>query len=151
MWANRIVSNTLEDPEQLLAHYANPRTHDGKQRDTLRASLDDVGIIASCTVNDTTGNMLDGHCRLEEYLTKGIKKVPVTHLNLTPEEELRALTYFDGIGAMAGYDQDILEGLLETIELNSEPLENLLSDIQGKAKPKKEKQAVTCPSCGHVF
>lgn len=129
MWKNNIVANTLESPDQLLAHYANPRTHDGKQRDTMRASLDELGIIAPCTVNDRTGNMIDGHMRTEEYLTAGVKEVPVIHLDLSEEDELKAIAYFDAVGTLAGYNTEKLEDLLQQIDFVSEPLENMLTDL----------------------
>lgn len=132
MWKNRIVGYTEESPDQLLAHYANPRTHDGKQRDAMRASLDELGIIAPCTVNDRSGNMIDGHMRCEEYITAGITKVPVNHLDLSEQEELKAIAFFDRIGALAGTNQENLEYLLENIELDNTPLENLLEDIREK-------------------
>lgn len=134
MWENRIVGYTEEAPDQLLAHYANPRTHDGKQRDAMRASLDELGIIAPCTVNDRSGNMIDGHMRCEEYISAGIKKVPVNHLDLSEQEELKAIAFFDRIGALAGTNQENLEYLLENIHLDNEPLENLLEDIRDKKK-----------------
>ena len=129
MWKNKIVANTLESPDQLLAHYANPRTHDGKQRDTMRASLDELGIIAPCTVNDRTGNMIDGHMRTEEYLTAGVKEVPVIHLDLSEEDELKAIAYFDAVGTLAGYNPEKLEDLLQQIDFVNEPLENMLTDL----------------------
>ena len=132
MWKNRIVGYTEEAPDQLLAHYANPRTHDGKQRDAMRASLDELGIIAPCTVNDRSGNMIDGHMRCEEYITAGITRVPVNHLDLSEQEELKAIAFFDRIGALAGTNQENLEYLLENIELDNAPLENLLEDIRDK-------------------
>lgn len=139
MWKNNIVANTVESPDQLLAHYANPRTHDGKQRDTMRASLDELGIIAPCTVNDRTGNMIDGHMRTEEYLTAGVKEVPVIHLDLSEEDELKAIAYFDAVGTLAGYNADKLEDLLEQIDFVSEPLENMLTDLlDKKIKPLPE-------------
>ena len=134
MWENRIVGYTEEAPDQLLAHYANPRTHDGKQRDAMRASLDELGIIAPCTVNDRSGNMIDGHMRCEEYISAGIKKVPVNHLDISEQEELKAIAFFDRIGALAGTNQENLEYLLENIHLDNDPLENLLEDIRDKKK-----------------
>lgn len=137
-WNNRIIAYTEEAPDQLLAHYANPRTHEGKQREAMRASLDELGIVAPCTVNDRSGNMIDGHMRTEEYITKEIKKIPVIHLDLSEEEELKAIAYFDAVGTLAGYDAERLEGLLEQIDYNPEPLENMLTDIAkevGISKP----------------
>lgn len=132
-WKNKVVGHTLEAPDQLLAHYANARTHEAEQRDAMRASLDELGIIASVIVNDRTGNMIDGHMRTEEFLTAGIKEVPVEHVDLTPEEELKAIAFFDAVGKLAGVSRERIEYLIENIELDSEPLEKLLTDLAKEA------------------
>lgn len=167
MWKNNIVGHTEEDPEQLLAHYANARTHDGQQRDAMRASLDRLGIIDSVKVNDRTGNVIDGHMRIEEYISKGIKKIPVEHVDLSEAEELEAIAYYDAVGTLAKYDPERLEDLLQQIDFDDEPLENLLtnlnptgtftsldfSDIEGNQNRQGTKKPITvnCPNCDHTF
>lgn len=168
MWKNKVVGHTLEDPEQLLAHYANAREHDGRQRDTMRASLDRLGIIDSVKVNDRTGNLIDGHMRIEEYISKGIKEIPVEHVDLTEAEELEALAYYDAITTLGKYDPERLEGLLQQIDFENEPLENLIETISienpaypdinfDDIKSTEDRQAnhkpiiATCPECNHQF
>jgi len=150
-WQNRIIGYKEEPPEQLLANPHNPRRHPAQQRETLRASLDTIGIIDEITVNQRTGRLIDGHARVEEYISAGIPLVPVKYVDLSEEEELKAIAIFDAISALADYDQESLESLLDTIELDSEPLESMLDDLTSKTKPKKEKKPIECPECGHVF
>jgi ParB-like chromosome segregation protein Spo0J len=143
----RIIGHGLENPEQLLAHPHNVNTHPNEQRDALRASLDRLGWISSIKVNQNTGHLIDGHARVEQAITDGTEEIPVEYLDLTEEEELEALAYFDAIGRLAGTNQENLEYILETIELDSEPLENLLD----KNKTKPEKKSRECPHCGKTI
>lgn len=145
-WNNRIVGYSEEAPEQLLAHYANTNNHTNEQREALKALLEDVGIVQNVLVNDTTGRLLDGHLRIEEALTEGQTKIPVTHVELTEEEETKILLFLDPIARLAYPNKENIELLLETIELDSEPLEALLETKE--TKPKQEKE---CPACGHRF
>lgn len=146
-WKNRIVGYTEEQPEQLLAHYANTNNHTNEQREALKALLEDVGIVQNVIVNDRTGRLVDGHLRIEEAITADLKKIPVTHIDVSEEEETKIILFLDPIARLAYPNQENIELLLETIELDNEPLEALLDKNK---KPKKEKKPFTCPECGYV-
>jgi ParB-like chromosome segregation protein Spo0J len=146
MWANRITRYSEQNPEQLLAHYANTNNHTNEQREALKALLGDVGIVQNIIVNDTTGRLLDGHARVEEALTEGQTKLPVTHVELTEEEETKILLFLDPIARLAYPNKENIELLLETVTLDSEPLENLLE----KNKKPKSKKVHVCPKCGYT-
>src|SRR5437899_2573778 len=76
-----------EDPAQLVANPSNWRTHPAAQRAALRGSLDTVGWVAQVMVNRTTGDVVDGHARLEEALSRREATVPVVYVELSAEEE----------------------------------------------------------------
>ena len=101
-WQSRIVGWDEVPPDQLLANPANYRRHPARQRDALRGSLDELGVVAPVIVNRTTGFVLDGHARVEEYLSAGIATVPVAYVELSEEQEKLALLMLDPISAMAG-------------------------------------------------
>ena len=124
-----------EDPEQLLANPRNARRHPGVQRDALRESLNKVGWIAPVIVNRSTGFVVDGHARVEEALSRGEPAVPVSYVELSPEEEAWVLATFDPIGAMADTDADALAGLLEEVQIDSQGLESMLSELAGQVEP----------------
>jgi hypothetical protein len=130
-WKNRIDGRiVLEAPDQLLANPLNARRHGGAQRDAIRSSLGQLGWIAPVIVNVTTGNLLDGHARVEEALTKGVPHVPVLYVELSEDEERLALATYDPIGAMADYDAEVLAMLVDAANVGDEdPLAALLGDL----------------------
>jgi hypothetical protein len=132
-WRNRIVGEiTYEDPEQLLGHHANARRHPGRQRDALESVLDEVGWVSTCIVNDTTGNVVDGHMRCEQAITAG-EQVPVLHVELTAAEELEVLATLDPIGAMAKYDRERLDDLVDSVRTDSAVLDEMLESMRTTA------------------
>jgi len=112
---SRIVSHGEEPPEQLLANPANWRSHPGRQRDAIRASLDEVGWVQSIIVNRTTGHVIDGHLRIEEAISAGAPAVPVAYVELSLAEERAVLATFDPIGAMATTSKERLAELLADV------------------------------------
>ena len=115
-WQSRIVGFSEIAPDQLLANPLNARDHPGIQRDMLRASLDAVGWVSPVLVNQRTGNLVDGHARIEEALTAGLTKVPVITIDVSEEDERLILATFDPIGAMAVTNQTVLDQLLDGID-----------------------------------
>jgi len=114
-WRNRIVGYGTLSPEECAkrAHDKNWRRHPEYQRRALRAVLGAVGWVDGALINRTTGNMIDGHLRVDEALKKKEEKIPVTYVELSPEEELQILATFDPIGSMARQDKSILDSLTE--------------------------------------
>jgi ParB-like chromosome segregation protein Spo0J len=133
-WESRIVGWDEVPPDQLLANPANFRRHPARQREALRGSLDELGVIAPVIVNRTTGFVLDGHARVEEYLTAGLARVPVAYVELSPEQERLALLALDPISALAVNDGRALQALLDEVETQSEGLAELLLDLQRQAQ-----------------
>jgi ParB-like chromosome segregation protein Spo0J len=133
-WSNRIVGYEPEvEPDQLTAHPLNARRHPGRQRDALRESLGRVGWVDVVKVNTVTGNVVDGHARVEEALTKG-GTVPVLYVELEPDEERFVLATLDPISAMAEYDAEVLEQLLEGLTIDTQALVDLLGDQRALAE-----------------
>jgi hypothetical protein len=128
-WSNRIVGYEPEvEPDQLTAHPLNARRHPGRQRDALRESLGRVGWVDVVKVNTRTGNVVDGHARVEEALTKG-GTVPVLYVELEPDEERFVLATLDPISAMATYDAEVLTDLMDGLTVDSEALAEMLGKL----------------------
>ena len=132
-WRNRIVGSGEEAPDQLVANPLNWRTHPGPQRDALRGSLNEVGWVQQILVNRTTGNVVDGHARVEEALSRHEPKVPVLYVDLTLEEERVVLATLDPIGAMAQRDDERLTELLRDLNVDDAGLQALLADLVPQA------------------
>lgn len=86
-WRNRIVGHADVPPADLVPNPRNWRTHPKDQQRALAGALGEVGWVAEVLVNRTTGNVVDGHLRIELALERAESSVPVTYIELTDEEE----------------------------------------------------------------
>lgn len=128
-WEDRILGYEPNvDPTQLLAHELNARRHPGAQRDALRESLGRVGWVDVVKVNQRTGKVVDGHARVEEAITAGAT-VPVLYVDLDEKEERFVLATLDPISAMATYDFETVDLLLEGLEGESAAMQELLAGL----------------------
>ena len=165
-WKNRIIGYGEEAPDQLLANPHNHRTHPKRQQDALSGSLDTLGYIQTVIVNKSTGHIVDGHLRVTMALREGQSIIPVTYVDLTPEEEAQALLSLDPIAAMAATDADKVDELLRMVNTDNEQVMKHLQDLaieNGITSPDfqpvgieeqgrlDQKKPVTCPECGHEF
>ena len=76
-----------EAPDQLLANPANWRIHGKAQRAALRDLLGSVGFVAQVIVNRRSGRLVDGHLRVDLARARGEASIPVTHVDLSEDEE----------------------------------------------------------------
>jgi hypothetical protein len=134
-WRNRIVGSGSEAPDQLVANPLNWRIHPRSQQDALLGSLDTVGWVQQVLVNQRTGNLVDGHARVEQALSRGESAIPVLYVDLDPEEEALVLATLDPIAAMAGRDDEKLRMLLADITIDNDALAGML-EAMAPAAPK---------------
>lgn len=118
LWENKIINYGVANPSDLIPNKKNAKRHPDSQREALKQNLSVVGWVAPVIVNKRTGNLIDGHLRVEEALNTGCD-VPVIYVDISEEEEERVLLEHDSIGAMAKYDQKQLESLLSKVDLDS--------------------------------
>jgi DNA modification methylase len=128
-WANRIVGHGEEPPGGLIANPANWRTHPAEQQRALAGALSEVGWVAQVIVNKHTGHLVDGHLRVELALARGEPSVPVTYVDLSPQEERLVLASLDPLAAMAGADAAKLEELLADLAPSDEAFRAMLADL----------------------
>lgn len=165
-WQNRIVREADEAPDQLLANPRNFRIHPRPQQQALSGVLSEVGWVQRVLVNERTGHVIDGHLRIELALSRGEPTVPVTYVDLSPEEEALVLATFDPISALAVTDKAQLDALLREVNTGDQSVMAMLSDLamrEGITAPDfqpvgideqgrlDQKKRVTCPECGHEF
>jgi hypothetical protein len=128
-WRSRIIGHGEEDPSQLLAHPLNPRVHPKYQQDVMGAVLDEIGWIDEVIVNRQTNHVINGHLRVALAISKGEPLVPVKYVDLSPEDEAKALAVFDPIGTLAVTDSVTLAALLESVDTDSESVQKMLDDL----------------------
>lgn len=133
-WRNRIVGHGEVDPAQLLANPKNWRIHPKNQQDALTGVLNQVGWVQSVIVNKRTGFVLDGHLRVALAISAG-EQVPVVFVDLDEQEEALILATLDPLGAMAVTDEDLLAGLVGSLEVDDAAIQALLDELAGN-KPK---------------
>jgi hypothetical protein len=128
-WQNRIVGHAEVAPADLVPNPRNWRTHPAEQQRALGGALSEVGWVAEVLVNRTTGNVVDGHLRIELALARNEPTVPVTCVELTEAEEALVLATLDPIGAMADAEATALASLLRGLEPADDALRTLLDDL----------------------
>ena len=128
-WRSRIVGHGEEPPDQLLAHPLNWRIHGKEQQRALAGALSEVGWVAQCLVNRRTGNLVDGHLRVELAIARGEPSVPVTYVDLSEDEERIVLATLDPLAAMATADKAKLEELLRELTPNDDALIAMLAEL----------------------
>lgn len=165
-WKNRIVGSGAEAPDQLVANPKNWRRHPNVQRQAIRGALTEVGWVQQVIVNKRTGNLVDGHARVEEALRAEAPEVPVLYVDLSPEEEALVLATLDPIGSMAAIAGDRFAELMAEVTITDEGLQDMVDRLAKKsgitddyalspdlfADP--ESGMVTdyrCPRCGHEW
>lgn len=128
-WRSRIVRVGEAHPAELKRNAKNWREHPAAQRAAMTAALDALGWIQDVVVNLTTGNLLDGHLRVDLALERGEAVVPVKWVELTADEEERALAVMDPIGAMATANRGKLQELVDAQRSKAGALAGLLEGI----------------------
>lgn len=128
-WRSRIKEITHEDPKALMAHPENWRAHPPGQRKRMSAALNEVGWLDGVIVNDVTGHILDGHMRVEIAVDRGEATVPVTHVELSAEEERIAVATYDPLGALALQSHDRYAALAGSLSVKDETLAGFLEDL----------------------
>lgn len=130
-WRSRIVGSGDEDPSSLVANEQNWRLHPKLQREALASVLDRVGFVQAVIVNRRTGRIVDGHLRVSLAVARSEPSIPVSYVELDPDEEQLVLASLDPVGAMADTDRSALADLLEEISLDG-ALADLLDSMAGK-------------------
>lgn len=128
VWKNRIVGNGEKAAKDFKPNPLNWRNHPEFQRRALSGILSEVGWVTGVIENATTGNVIDGHARIEEALAKGENEiVPFIRVELSEDEEKKVLAVLDPIGAMATTDDARLKELSSILEFESDALAELMA------------------------
>ena len=138
LWRNRIVGYGDEPPGQLVPDPKNWRTHPKAQEEALRALLRKIGPIQNIVVNECR-RLVDGHLRVALAITRG-EKVPVSYVDLTPQEEDLILATFDRITGMATPDEEKLAELTAKVETDFPWLADMLESLNAGMEIEAEQE-----------
>ena len=101
------------DPKDIRMNAKNWRIHPRRQRQAYNAFKEKIGWAGAVLINKATGNLLDGHMRVDEALKNKEPKVPCLLGCWTEQEENLILQSLDPLGALASTDKEALASLTE--------------------------------------
>jgi len=139
-WRNRIVRYGEAAPDSLLANEENWRIHPLAQQQGLTSVLEVVGVVQNILVNLRTSQewpegkrgvetLIDGHARVGLALSANEPSIPITYVDLTPNEEAIVLATLDPITAMAVTDKEMLSQVMQDVHSDDERLQQLIASI----------------------
>ena len=131
----------------LKEHPLNPRKLSASAQKKLRASVKEIGVMDTPVFNRQTGNIVGGHQRLHtiDFLEKfaitedGVKndyQVEVSVVDMTPEQEARALVRLNNQNLQGSWDAELLAELgkqvsFEEMGFERIDLEFILDGVEG--------------------
>jgi redox-sensitive bicupin YhaK (pirin superfamily) len=146
-WKSRIVGHAKVKAATLMANPFNHRVHPMRQKEMISASIREIGFVKSVTVNKSTGHIIDGHERVQQALaTKS--DVDVEYVELSEEEERKALLMLDAMSELAEVDHGSLERLFEEIgDFNNHALyEDMLTAFAFEEVEESEEEETPAPA-----
>jgi hypothetical protein len=137
-WKDRIIKVEDVPVEELYEakHPMNWREHPRSQQLAIKELIEDVGVVQSVMRNETTGNVIDGHLRIDTAYEAGMRKetLKTTWVKLTEEEEYKVLMLFDPIGAMATTDYQQVDRLIGSFSTDKDALNKIISSFEHDAE-----------------
>ncbi len=131
----------------LKEHPLNPRKLSAAAQKKLRASVKEIGVMDTPVFNRQTGNIVGGHQRLHtiDFLEKfavtedGVKndyQVEVSVVDMTPEQEAKALVRLNNQNLQGSWDAELLAELgkqvsFEEMGFERIDLEFLMDGVEG--------------------
>jgi hypothetical protein len=145
-WKNRIICYGEESPEQILSNENNFRIHPFEtQQKVMGAVLREVGIVQNVIINLRRGDewpegdrgvptLLDGHMRVGMAISVGQPTIPITYVDLSPDEESEILATLDTITGMAAIDKDQLQSIFDAVKTQEPDITEMMKELSNKPK-----------------
>lgn len=129
MIADRIKELRRVKASSLIRNPKNWRTHPPAQQNVLRGLLAEVGYADALITRETPDGLMlvDGHLRAE---TTPDMEVPVLVTDLNEEEADKLLASLDPLAAMAEADGEKLDSLIESLDIQSAALKEMLDELK---------------------
>lgn len=146
--------------ESLLKHPRNPKKGNVA---AIGDSIEKNDFYGAAVIQKSTGFIIAGNHRYEAAIEKGLKEIPVIVVDVDDATAERILLGDNRIAEMGGYDDSVLQKLLEDRTKNGGLHgtgydDTYLKKLQEKNKPKEatpDKGATRhvhhCPKCGHEW
>jgi DNA modification methylase len=118
--------------KKLLPNPRNWRRHPQAQVAALRGLLDEIGYADALLARELPDGrlmLIDGHLRKE---TTPDQEVPVLVLDVSEAEANKLLLTLDPLASMAESDGERIKALLQTVQTNSQAVEELLRRTAGE-------------------
>ena len=128
-WKSKIKDHGRVDPKTLQGNPRNWKIHTPQAVAALTASIQELGYIRSVSVNKRTGLILDGHERVALAIENGERLIDVEWVDLSPEDELKALMVFDPISALHEVDPVQFRHNLDEVRFADDHLATLVADL----------------------
>ncbi len=131
---DRIIGIDRINPNDIKLNPSNHRKHPDEQRNMMNGILSEIGWIQTVIVNKNTGNLIDGEMRVTNAIANGETSIPVIYVDLTPEEELKALGLFDPVSVFAKEDRKKLLDILENVSYQNIQVKDMVDRVAQKNK-----------------
>jgi DNA modification methylase len=129
-WRSRVVGFTEKPANQFTANAFNFRRHPVPQREAFRGLVSELGFAGAVLENKRTGNLIDGHLRIEEALSVDEHMmIPCVQVDLSEAEERLLLASYDPLSAMAEADKETLDLLLRDVSTGDAAVSEMLSKL----------------------
>jgi hypothetical protein len=129
-WRNRVVGFVQKPASQFTANALNFRRHPNVQREAFRGLVSEIGFAGAVLENVRTGNLIDGHLRIEEALSVDDQTpIPCVQVDLSEAEERLLLASYDPLSAMATVDKEVLDTLLRDISTGNSAVQEMLGKL----------------------
>ena len=110
-----IQTERIEISQLNPAEY-NPRDMTDKAREGLSNSIESFGLMQPIIWNKQTGNVVGGHQRLYDIISKGALETDVIIVDFPLAKEKAANIALNHSGISGTYDEDKLQALLSDID-----------------------------------
>jgi hypothetical protein len=129
-WKNRIVGGGEKPASEFNFNPLNWREHPQVQRDALNEIFEKIGWVTGVIVNQRTGNLIDGHARVEEALKKDPSgPIPFVEVDLSEEDERTLLLLLDPIGGLAVTNTEKFQQLADSLSIETGGLLEVIAAI----------------------
>lgn len=130
-----IVGVGLQKAKDFKAHSRNPKIHPESQNKAIAASLREFGWANFVIVNKASGNLLDGHERVESQIKSNPEGlIPFILVDIPVEREPEFLIVFDRSGNLAIWAPELVQDLLADIKTDEEAISDMLVDLASELR-----------------
>lgn len=123
--------------KELLPNPKNWRLHPDEQKEALQGVLAQVGYADAVLARETPDGLMliDGHLRAEATPDA---EIPVLILDVNEEEADLILATHDPLAGMAGVDAELLADLLNSVDADSQAVDDMLDGLMADYEPPEE-------------